>query len=227
VFCKGVAADENTQTTSQQATITHIISLARNAMDLGKQHSVASCFAFSYQEMLKPYSVLLRHSPLQHVIAYFPILRLRLIFPHPSPQWENHKKPTEALISYSDRKIQNVEEHTMATYDIDCVGEIDIKFSWEGAVLCCLGFSLVGWLVAFFFSENKISRAFKWCGCWYKCWNFPPKQASVFHTTSLARNTSPKSGQRAKQEKKKNKTIPIPNTYLESCSSPWTLCATR
>jgi len=35
-----VAADENIQTTSQQASKTHIISLARNAMDLGKQHSV-------------------------------------------------------------------------------------------------------------------------------------------------------------------------------------------
>ena len=32
----------------------------------------------------------------------------------------------------------------MATYDIDCVGEFNFEFCWEGAVLCCLGFSYVG-----------------------------------------------------------------------------------
>jgi len=54
-----------------------------------------SCLAFSYQEMPKPYSVLLQYSPLQHVIACFPILRLSLNFPYPALQWEHHKKHTE------------------------------------------------------------------------------------------------------------------------------------
>ena len=42
----------------------------------------------------------------------------------------------------------------MATYDIDCVGEFEIEFCWEGAVLYCLGFSLFGWLVILFRKQD-------------------------------------------------------------------------
>jgi len=125
---------------------------------LGNNTLFPSCLAFSYQEMLKPYSVLLQHSPLQHVIACFPILRFSPTFPHPALQWEHHKKLTEV----SRTGCLDADPPRLAMLQLS---HMDMWQTWEQYSFCSWCHDSSKWQKHSFHAwseKNKLLRSTTW-----------------------------------------------------------------